>query len=199
MFIENPAEFDLGKKYKLEEWKPKPYKPFEVRDDEVKLTKLKKWNDLKDIQFKENEIITEEIDGEEYLNQLKNNSFCCSGMPGCQKTTLLKRMYVPGETIVLCFTNKACQNILKDLGQSASVHTFDSKFFKQEDSETIFKNTKRILIDEFSMIPLKWMNKLYQLKKGNDIILQFYGDPDQCTPVDIRYFDYMKKKAFREM
>jgi len=49
------------------------------------------------------------------------------------------------------------------------------------------------------MIPLKWMNKLYQLKKDNDIILQFYGDPDQCTPVDIRYFDYMKKKTFREM
>ena len=49
------------------------------------------------------------------------------------------------------------------------------------------------------MIPLKWIEKLYQLKKDNNIVIQFYGDTDQCDPVDVRYINYMDKKVFRWM
>ena len=44
-----------------------------------------------------------------------------------------------GETLVLCFTNKACQNILSIIGKDANVYTFDSKFYKEEDGKNLLK------------------------------------------------------------
>lgn len=193
-----------NEKYKKETWKPKKYKLFVERDLDDKIEDMKEWNQLNDIQFKGDNsymhgLKIDKDTSDNYINELKNKTFCCTGMPGCQKTTLLKKLYVPDETLVLCYTNKACQNIIQALGKDANVHTFHSEFFKQEESKTILKNIKRIQIDEFSMVPLNWLNKLYQLKKDNNIIIQMYGDPDQCRPVDIRYFDYVNKKVFREL
>jgi hypothetical protein len=179
VFIENPKYFDLGSKYRVEEWKPKAYKQFEVRDDKIELTDLKEWNKL---------------DGTE---DLPNMSFCCTGIAGSGKTTQAKKCYIHGETLVLCPTNKACQNILLAL-RDGHVFTFDAKFYNQEGAENILNGVKRIIVDEYSMIPMRWINKLYQLKKQG-VIIQLYGDPKQCTPVDIRYIDYMQKKAFREI
>ena len=102
---------------------------------------MKDWNPIQDIQFKGKNILLEgkirNRDGERYLKKIRNMSFFCSGSPGCQKSTLLGKMYVPGETMVLCFTNKACQNILTILDKDAKVYTFDSKFYNEEGSENI--------------------------------------------------------------
>jgi hypothetical protein len=206
VFVENPIrqihELDQTK-YKAEKWKPFVYVPYQPREGDDTVSEIQEWNKLEDVQFKGANIIIKSMRlikyKLKYLETLKNISFCCIGAPGCQKTTLLKKNYVHGETLVLCYTNKACQNIIQALGNNANVHTFDSKFWKQEDATTTFVTIKRILIDEFSMIPLKWIEKLYQLKKDNNIVIQFYGDPNQCAPVDVRYMNYMNKKVFRWM
>ena len=51
------------------------------------------------------------------------------------------------------------------------------------------------------MTPLHWMEKLNQLKAQNNCIIQFYGDTNQCKPVEThnRYIDYANRKFFREM
>ena len=109
-------------------------------------------------------------DGERYIKKLR---ICC------QKSALLSKMYVPGETLVLSFTNKACQNITSILGKDAKVYTFDSKFYN-EDGKNLLSNVKRILVDECSMTPLR---------------------SNQCKPVEThnRDIDYTNQKNFREM
>ena len=59
---------------------------------------------------------------------------------------------------VFCY--QGCQNILSILGKDAKVYTVDSKFYNEEGSENILNNVKRILVDECSMTPLHWMEKL---------------------------------------
>ena len=59
-------------------------------------------------------------------------------------TKTKKKMYVPNETLVLSFTNNACQNILTILDKDAKVYTFDSKFYNEEGSENILNGVKRI-------------------------------------------------------
>lgn len=208
VFVENPVktieQLDQTK-YKAENWKPYIYTPFYPRKGDDTVTEMKEWNIIPDIQFKGTNILLDgkirNRDGERYIKKLRNMSFCGTGGAGCQKSTALSKMYVHGETIVLCFTNKACQNILSILGEDAKVYTFDSKFYKEEDGKNQLNNVKRILVDEYSMTPLHWMEKLNQLKTQNNCIIQFYGDSNQCKPVEThnRYIDYANRKFFREM
>ena len=208
VFVENPVktidQLDQTK-YKAEVWKPYIYTPFYPRKGNDTVTEMKGWNPIQNIQFKGKNILLEgkirNRDGERYIKKLRNMSFFCCGCPGCQKSTLLSKMYVPDETIVLCFTNKACQNIMSILGKDAKVYTFDSKFYNEEDGTNLLSNVKRILVDECSMTPLRWMEKSNQLKTKNNCIIQFYGDPNQCKPVEThnRYIDYANRKFFREM
>ena len=112
VFVRRPNKVTLDKtKYKKEEWKPKMYKPFEVREGDDSVEPLTDWEELNDIQFKGQDTFIQGVKnnevGEKYIDELKEKSFCCTGMPGCQKTTLLKKLYVKGETLVLCYTNKA--------------------------------------------------------------------------------------------
>ena len=208
VFVENPVktidQLDQTK-YKAEKWKPYIYTPFFPRKGNNTVTEMKDWNIIQDIQFKGDNILLDgkirNRDGERYIKKLRNMSVCGIGGPGCQKSTMLGKMYVPGETLVLCFTNKACQNILSILGKDAKVYTFDSKFYKEEDGTNLLNNVNRILVDEFSMTPLHWMEKLNQLKTQNNCVIHFYGDPNQCKPVEThnRYIDYANRKFFREM
>ncbi len=208
IFVRNPVNIDNldDEKYKIESWKPKLYKQFKPQNKKHDAPVICEWTVHNDICFNGNKTLINGIEvtksmRDDYINILKNKSFCCCGCPGCQKTTLLKELYVKDETLVLCYTNKACQNILKSLGEgNHKVFTFDSEFYKSEDNATILKTIKRIQIDEFSMVPMKWMNKLYQIKKDNPgVILQFFGDPNQCKPVEeINIFiDYMNKNVFK--
>jgi ABC-type Fe3+/spermidine/putrescine transport system ATPase subunit len=60
------------------------------------------------------------------LESLKNKSFVCLGGGGCGKTTTLVALNSGEDTLVLCFTNKACDNI-RQRGIE-NVFTFSSYF-----------------------------------------------------------------------
>ena len=202
VFIKNPNNVDLTKYpfIRTDDWKPKLYRDNEVRDESIETSKFKEWNTLPDIQFRGKEtyidkkLVTDE-EGTKYIEELKNKSFCCIGMAGCQKTTLATKLFVPNETKIFCFTNKACQNLIQSGLPKNDIRTFDSAFYKDE---SITSNIKRIMVDEFSMLPIKWMEQLYLLKKKGCFI-QLYGDDDQCPQVDKRYYNYRKKKVFRHI
>ena len=202
IFIKNPKKIDLNlyPLIRIDNWKPKMYRDNEIRDMSTATSEFKDWNKLDDIQFKDNDVIinskiVDDDNANNYLNELKNKSFCCIGMPGCQKTTLAKKLFVEGETLVFCFTNKACQNLIQAGLPKDDIKTFDSGFYKDS---TVPDNITRIMVDEFSMLPIKWIQQLYLLKKKGCII-QLYGDDDQCPQVDKRYYNYREKKIFREM
>lgn len=189
VFVYNPNQIDFKEHkdrrdfplYKNENWKVRRYTDFEVREDSHEITEKKNWIEIKDVG-----------------QDLKNTSFCCTGSGGSGKTTLAKKNYVDGETIMLCVSNRACQNLVEALGNDKYIKTFDSQFWKTEDSKTIFNNIKRVIVDEYSQVPLHWIKKLIQLKESGCII-QMYGDMNQCSPVQDRYVDVMEKKAFREL
>ena len=137
-------------------------------------------------------------------------SFCMDAPPGAGKTTILKNNFKNLKTIykidnmlVMCYTNKACNNIIisfKEIKEEINCCTLDSKFYKQKKNQAQpldWKNIKVIQIDEYSMIPLKFMGYLYKLKLSNpELIIQCYGDRNQCGPTDFCY-NVFSKKVFR--
>lgn len=171
--------------YKEEAWKPKSCKWFDKEiDPEERQIYIKKsrWNILMDYS-------DEALNGP---NSFKDQSSLTIGSGGCGKSTLLKKKNTPG-TLVFCYTNAACNN-LRGMGVE-NVHTFDS-FFKE--GEKIPKNLKKIQIDEFSMIPLTWLNTLCNLKKNDPkLIIQMFGDEKQCPPVQDKYYDYLSKRCLK--
>ena len=63
-------------------------------------------------------------------------------------------------------------------------HTFDSYFFERNGKDISCLKGKTIFIEEFSMVPNKWMTKIYEaFTKFNNKIYMF-GDPNQCEPVE---------------
>ena len=134
-----------------------------------------------------------------------------NGQAGSGKTTKLCELVMKTENpLVLSFTNKAVQNVkdrLKKMGGNPSVcHTFDSYFCEWNgfSSETNFKDLKdkTVFIDEFSMVPNKWMTMIYKAFTQYGTKVYMFGDPNQCTPVEsgsqISY-NYLKSKSVRHM
>jgi hypothetical protein len=187
--------------------KPKSYVKWEPNEEDPQLKKLPDWDMLDDIYFDGAKcMITPliEDDNNTYFNKLKQTSFCCIGIPGSQKTELAVKLY-DNKTLMLGFQNTTVENFKKKIKRKypqiseGNCHTFDSEFGRTIDSQTLLKYS-RIIVDEFSLIPLKWINKLYQVHIDNPkIVIQLFGDPNQCHPVDDRYFDYMNKYAFHEI
>lgn len=183
VFIRNPKVVDLKQfpQYRSEKWKPKMFTDdteYEEKPD-IKLAELKEWNKLND-------------DDKE---SLKNTSCLVIGAGGSGKSTLLVNLNTGKDTLVLCFTNKACDN-LKKKGLE-NVFTFDS-YFKEK--QEIGKQFKKIQVDEYSMIPTSWIKTLYKLKlHNNELVIQFFGDSSQCRQVCKfgRYFNYVDKYVFR--
>lgn len=118
-------------------------------------------------------------------------SFLCLGPGGCGKSTQIKRMYDSSDstTVHLCFTNSACER-LRELGIKAM--TLDCYFAREPSS----KLTSMVL-DEVSMIPPKFWNKIWDLVVTRGINVQAYGDMNQLPPVADKYIDYMEKEDFR--
>ena len=85
-------------------------------------------------------------------------------------------------------------------------HTFDSYFceFNGTSIETNIKSLKNktIFIEEFSMIPNKWMTLIYKAFTMFNNTVYMFGDPNQCEPVEsgsqINY-DYLESKTIHEM
>lgn len=49
------------------------------------------------------------------------------------------------------------------------------------------------------MVPNKWITMLYKAYKKYNIVIRFYGDSNQCDPVDEVSYDYLKSPAMLEM
>ena len=101
-----------------------------------------------------------------------------NGQAGSGKTTKLCKMVQKVENpLVLAFTNKAVENVksrlirigLEKENVNKICYTFDSYFCESSDRNYHSLDGKTIFIQEFSMVPNKWMTKIYHeyLKHNN--------------------------------
>ena len=142
---------------------------------------------------------------------MENGRGCIyNGQAGSGKTTKLCKMVQDAKNpIVLAFTNKAIENVKSRLRRSQTevnsdniCHTFDS-YFSEFNHQTMNNlKDKTIFIEEFSMVPNKWMTKIYEvyIKFNNKVYM--FGDPNQCEPVEGGsqiHYDYQESKTVREM
>ena len=145
----------------------------------------------------------ENLDYESYTTTSGNGQIYI-GQAGSGKTTKLCEMVKQSENpLVLSYTNKAIENIKKRLGDDYKdkCHTFDSYFCEWRETDTTLK-TKTIFIDELSMVPNKWITKIYEIFVENNNKIFMFGDPNQCLPVEgesqIKY-DYLNSASILEM
>ncbi|XP_068677184.1 uncharacterized protein [Montipora foliosa] len=116
-----------------------------------------------------------------------------NGQAGSGKTTKLCKMVIKTDKpLVLSYTNKAVQNVkdrLKKMGGNPNVcYTFDSYFCEWGgcSTETNLKDLKdkTVFIDEFSMVPNKWITMIYKAFTLYGTKVYMFGDPNQCSPVE---------------
>ena len=145
----------------------------------------------------------ENLDYESYKSESGNGKMFI-GQAGSGKTTKLCEMVKQSENpLVLSYTNKAVENIKERLGDDykEKCHTFDSYFCEWRETDNSLK-TKTIFIDEFSMVPNKWMTKIYEIFVENNNTIYMFGDSNQCEPVEggsqIKY-DYLNSASVLEM
>ena len=128
------------------------------------------------------------------------------GVPGSGKTYKLCDMVMnSNDPIVLSFTNKAIANCKERLTKRGFIdvdkicYTLDS-FFAKYNMDGL-KN-KTVFIDEYSMVPMKFINMIYNsFIKFNTKIFMF-GDANQCNPVQQQtsiVYDYTNSYAIRQM
>ena len=146
-----------------------------------------------------------------------------NGQAGSGKTSLLcKKVKQTENPLVLSFTNKAIENVKSRLIQigyekvdtNKICHTFDSYFCEWNGRNIDSLKDKTIFIEEFSMLPNKWMTKIYQAYSKFNNKVYMFGDPNQCEPVEagkyttISYigyytsqihYDYLGSNTVREM
>ena len=154
----------------------------------------------------------ENMDYESY--EAKKGEGCIyNGQAGSGKTTKMCKMVMKASNpIVLSFTNKAVQNVkdrLKKMNYEGEInkicHTFDSYFCEWNGChETNLKSLedKTIFIDEFSMVPNKWITLIYKAFTLYDTKVYMFGDPNQCSPVESGSqvsYNYLRSKSVRQM
>ena len=109
------------------------------------------------------------------------------------------------DPLVLSFTNKTIENVKSRLNIDNTnniCHTFDSYFCEWKGRDFDSLKDKTIFIEEFSMVPNKWMTKIYEafVKFNNKIYL--FGDPNQCEPVESGsqiHNDYLRSETVNQM
>ena len=132
-----------------------------------------------------------------------------NGQAGSGKTTkLCQKVIVAENPIVLSFTNKAVENVKHRLikkGYSKYIdkcHTFDSYFCEWHGRDIKSLENKTVFIEEFSMVPNKWMTLIYKAFIMFGIKVYMFGDPNQCEPVEggsqISY-NYLYSKTIKQM
>lgn len=110
------------------------------------------------------------------------------GQAGCGKThNLIEKIKENKDNvIVLCPTNKACENINNRYGSDIA-STFDSflnENLNNEQKINKFNKDTVLLIDEFSMISKKWMYIIYQAYIKHNFKIYMYGDPNQIPGIE---------------
>ena len=81
-------------------------------------------------------------------------------------------------------------------------HTFDSYFCEWSDGNYHSLDGKTIFIEEFSMVPNKWMTKIYHEYIKYNLTIYMFGDPNQCEPVEGGsqiHYNYLESKTISEM
>ena len=149
--------------------------------------------------YRENIDITE-------FKQTHGKGCIYTGIPGAGKTHRLCKMIMECDNpIVLSFTNKAIQNCksrlvdngYKDINKIC--YTMDS-YFATYNIDSL--KDKTVFIEEFSMIPNKFMSMLYNAYIKYDLTIYMYGDHNQTSPVEsdsIILHDYTKSHAMHQM
>ena len=134
-----------------------------------------------------------------------------NGQAGSGKTTLLCKMVSETENpLVLAFTNKAIENVKSRLRKmnidkhdpDKICHTFDSYFCEwNEDNFTGLKK-KTIFVEEFSMVPNKWMTLIYEAFIKYNVEVNMFGDPNQCEPIEAgsqTCYNYIESETICQM
>ena len=133
------------------------------------------------------------------------------GEAGCGKTTKLCKMVLKAESpIILSFTNTAVENIKERLRNicdknrredlSGICHTFDSCDWHGRDISDLVGRT--IFIEEHSMVPNKWMTKIYKACSKYCNTVYLFGDKNQCDPVEGHsqlHYNYFTSKTIMDM
>ena len=130
-----------------------------------------------------------------------------NGQAGCGKTTKLCELVEKAKNpLVLAFTNRAVENVKNRLIKNGydkydankTCFTFDSYFCEWNGRNIDSLDGKTIFIEEFSMVPNKWMTIIYKAFTMFDNKIYLFGDPNQCSPVEggsqISY-DYLNSKT----
>jgi uncharacterized protein YlaI len=68
--------------------------------------------------------------------------------------------------------NSKKSKLIKKRIVNSNIHIFD---WKTEDSREQIKKITRISVNKFSMMPLKWFQKIFQYKKDHKCIIQLFG------------------------
>ena len=128
----------------------------------------------------------------------KGNGYIYYGIPGSGKTQKLLELAKPDD-LILCFTNKACENIRAR--SNINARTFDSYFGDYNGNIRLIEllKNKNVFVDEFSMVPNKWMTLLYQAFVRYGITVYLFGDPNQCDAVDDMRYDYLNSPGINQM
>ena len=134
-----------------------------------------------------------------------------NGQAGSGKTTKLCKMVQKVEQpLVLAFTNKAIENVKSRLISNGYeqeeankiCRTFDSYFCEWSDGHFHSLEGKTIFIEEFSMVPNKWMTKIYHEYVKNVNTVYMFGDSNQCMPVEGGsqiHYNYLDSTTISEM
>ena len=132
-----------------------------------------------------------------------------NGQAGSGRTTkLCEKVFQAENPIVLSFTNKAVENVKDRLIKNGhrdlitDCHTFDSYFCEWHGRDIKSLKDKTVFIEEFTMVPNKWMTLIYKAFVMFGIKIYMFGDPNQCEPVEggsqINY-DYLYSKIIKQM
>lgn len=82
--------------------------------------------------------------------------------------------------IILSFTNKAVENVKEGIDDlSDKCYTFDSYFCDFHGTDIPDLKGKTIFIEEYSMVPNKWMTKIYQALSKYCNTIYMFGDVNQ--------------------
>ena len=151
----------------------------------------------------------ENIDVKEY-EIVNGKGIVFNGQAGSGKTTKLCEMVLKTENpLVLSFTNKAVENVksrLQKMNYSGDANkicfTFDSYFCEWKDENINNLKNKTFFIEEFSMVPNKWITQVYKIFTMFKNNIFMFGDPNQCEPVEngsqVNY-NYMESKTVNDM
>jgi RNA polymerase subunit RPABC4/transcription elongation factor Spt4 len=131
------------------------------------------------------------------------------GMPGTGKTYRLVTIEIKWAIdnnksyVALGYTCNSCHNIKSQLPckECAHVMTFDKFFCDKKSVEDWIQKAKGldiIFIEEFSMIPKKFIFILFLIKQRYPhIIFRIFGDHNQCAPMDKDWIEYIDCPAFQ--